>query len=74
MMLDNTATFTATTMSTKGKTYHLKETVFYVMEQKDLEYLADHLFGKAYEKLEKTLFFATGFGVVLGMIIMAIVK
>ena len=69
------STFTATTMTNgSGEIYNLNETIFYCLQQTELQDMANHLFDKAYQKLEKTLFFATGFGVVLGMIIMAVVK
>ena len=75
-MLDNEYKIhTATaTISSSTETLKLKETHLYCMRESDLKWIADHLFERAYEKLEKTLFFATGFGVVLGMIIMAVVK
>ena len=75
-MLDNEMFFTATTATVSGtsETYNLDTTTFYCLKEKDLHYMADHLFDQAYKKLEKSLFFATGFGVVLGMIIMSVVN
>ena len=72
-MLDNTATFTATTMVCGGKEYKLNETIFYCLEQKDLEFLADHLFVKAYHKLENVLFFSLSLGIFIGMLVMSLI-
>ena len=69
------STFTATTMTTgSGEIYNLNETVFYCLQQTELQDMANHLFDKAYQKLEKTLLFATGLGVFIGMLIIAILK
>ena len=68
-------TFTATTMTTgSGERYNLDKTVFYCLQQTELQDMAEYLFDKAYQKLEKTLFFATGLGVFIGMLIIAILK
>jgi hypothetical protein len=50
-------TFTATTMTTgSGERYNLDKTVFYCLQQTELQDMAEYLFDKAYQKLEKTLF------------------
>ena len=69
--------FTATTATTTGKdskTYRLKGTHFYCLQEVELKLMADLLFDKAYKQLEKALFFAVTFGVLIGMIIMSLIK
>jgi len=64
-----TATTATTTIDGETKIYKLKDTNFYCLQEVELKQMADLLFDRAYKQLEKTLFFATGFGVVIGLLL-----
>lgn len=62
------------TVSGSGEVHELKDTHFYCLKEVELKMLADLMFDKAYKKLERTLFFATGFGVVLGLLLAMLIN